>query len=322
MVHPIHQANENSPYGDLTRGLFYEKHQILHHHSYMINKQNMKIWTQSWCPYPNSTPRLCGIVCMIHGYASESSWIFELTAVAIARAGFIVCALDLQGHGYSDGCAGHIPDIYAIVDDCIQFFDAVRGSNSTLPAFLYGESLGGAIAILVCLKQAGTWNGLVLSGAMCGVSKRIRPMWPLEKLLPVAAFIAPGWRVKITKSPGSKSYKEDWKRKLVSKSPNRGRLTSSQPPAATALEFFRVCKIIERDCHELEVPLLVVHGGQDEVCDPGSARNVFKSASSTDKTFKIFEGMWHMLIGEPNEGVETVFQTILSWIGERADKEG
>ena len=259
---------------------------------------------------------------MIHGYASESSWIFELTAVAIARAGFIVCALDLQGHGYSDGCAGHIPDIYAIVDDCIQFFDAVRGSNSTLPAFLYGESLGGAIAILVCLKQAGTWNGLVLSGAMCGVSKRIRPMWPLEKLLPVAAFIAPGWRVKITKSPGSKSYKEDWKRKLVSKSPNRGRLTSSQPPAATALEFFRVCKIIERDCHELEVPLLVVHGGQDEVCDPGSARNVFKSASSTDKTFKIFEGMWHMLIGEPNEGVETVFQTILSWIGERADKEG
>lgn len=28
MAHPIHQANENSPYGDLTRGQFYEKHQI------------------------------------------------------------------------------------------------------------------------------------------------------------------------------------------------------------------------------------------------------------------------------------------------------
>ncbi|KAA8519418.1 hypothetical protein F0562_013707 [Nyssa sinensis] len=282
----------------------------------MLNKQNMKIFTQSW--HPDSAPRLRGLVAMVHGYTSESSWLFELTAVAVAKAGFYVCALDLQGHGYSDGLPGHIPSLRPIVRDCIQFFDAARGDHPKLPAFLYGESLGGAISILVCLKQRSEWNGLILNGAMCGVSKKFKPVWPLEKLLRVVAFIAPTWRIVITKPVGSKSYKEEWKRKLVAKSPNRP--TSGKPPAATALEFLRVCEYIQRNCHELEVPLLVVHGGDDMICDSNSARLVYESAASKDKTLKIFTGMRHQLIGEPNESVELVFRTILSWIGERADK--
>ena len=90
---------------------------------------------------------------MLHGYNSETSWLFELTAVAIAKAGFLVCAIDLQGHGYSDGLPGHIPNIEPIVCDCVQFFDSIKVDHPKLPAFIYGESLGGAIAILVCLKQ-------------------------------------------------------------------------------------------------------------------------------------------------------------------------
>lgn len=255
---------------------------------------------------------------MIHGYTSEGSWLFELNAVAIAKAGFFVCALDLQGHGYSDGSRGQIPSIDAVVRDCIKFFDSARADHPKLPAFLYGESLGGAIAMLICLKQRSEWNGLILNGAMCGVSSKFKPVWPLEKLLPVAAFVAPTWRIVIAKPPGSKSYKEEWKRKLVTKCPNR--VACGKPPAATALEFLRVCDYLQRKCHELEVPMLMVHGGDDKVCDPESARFVYESAASKDKTLKIFEGMWHMLIGEPNDSVELVFGTILSWIEKRADK--
>ncbi|XP_059666450.1 caffeoylshikimate esterase-like [Cornus florida] len=316
MAHPIHQANENSPYGDLTREEFYKKHHILHEQSFMLNQQNMKIFTQSW--RPNLAPRLRGLVAMVHGYNSESSWLFELNAVAIAKAGFYVCALDLQGHGCSDGSPGHIPNIRPVVEDCIEFFDSARADHPKLPAFIYGESLGGAIATLICLKQRYQWDGLVLNGAMCGVSKKFKPAWPLEKLLPVAALFAPNWRIVISKPVASKSYKEEWKRRLVAKSPSRR--TGGKPPAATALEFMRVCEYIKRNCHGLEVPMLVVHGGDDTVCDPNSARFVHESAASKDKSVKIFSGMWHQLIGEPNESVELVFGTVLSWIGERADK--
>ena len=282
----------------------------------MLNSQNMKIFTQSWCPDSTLQPK--GLVAMVHGYTSESSWLFGLTAVAIAKAGFFVYALDLQGHGYSEGLPGHIPDIQPIVRDCIQYFDSARANHPKLPAFLYGESLGGAIAILLCLKQECKWNGLILNGAMCGVSAKFKPVWPLEKLLPVAAFFAPNWRIVISKPLASKSYKEEWKRKLVAKSPNRH--ASGKPPAATALEFLRVCDYISRHCHELEVPMLVVHGEDDMVCATDSARTVYELAASKDKTLNIFPGMWHQLIGEPKEGVELVFGTILSWIGSRAEK--
>ncbi|KAG5562294.1 hypothetical protein RHGRI_005129 [Rhododendron griersonianum] len=318
MAHPIHQANENSPFGELTREEFYHKQQVLHQESFMLNKQNMKIFTQSWQPAGSSSLRLRGLVAMVHGYTDESSWLIQLNAVGLAKAGFYVCALDLQGHGYSDGSRGHIPKIEPVVEDCIQFFDSARAAHPKLPAFLFGESLGGAISILICLKQSKAWSGLILNAAMCGVSNKFKPVWPLEELLPMAAFVAPTWKIAITDDPVKKSYKEEWKRKLVMKSPNR--LPNSKVTAATALEFLRVCGYIQRNCHRLELPLLMVHGGEDKVCDPESASLVHESAASKDKTLNIFKGMWHQFIGEPNESVDLVFGMILSWIGDRASK--
>lgn len=312
--HPIHQANENSPYGDLTREEFYKKHQILHKESFMLNKENMKIFTQSW--QPNSSAKLKGLVGMVHGYSSESSWLFELNAVAIAKAGYFVCALDLQGHGYSEGSPGLISNFQFLVSDCIQLFNSARAEYPKLPAFLYGESMGGAVAIIIGLMQGKEWNGIILSGPLCGVSKKYKPLWPLEKLLPVAAFIAPSWRITFTKPPATGSYKEEWKRKLVLKSPNRP--ICGKPPAITAQELMKICSYIHGKCPELEVPLLILHGEDDNICDPDAAKFVFESAASKDKTLKIFPGMRHQLIGEPNESVELVFGTMISWIDVRA----
>ena len=104
----------------------------------------------------------------------------------------------------------------------------------------------------------------------------------------------------------------------MAKNPNPRR--SVKPTAATAMEILRVCEYIRRHCHELEVPLLMVHGQEDTVCDSNAARFVYESASCKDKTLKIFAGMWHMLIGEPKDNVELVFTTILSWLGDHAAK--
>ncbi|KAJ8758782.1 hypothetical protein K2173_000503 [Erythroxylum novogranatense] len=315
MSHPMHQAHEESPYGNLTREEFFKKHQIIHQENFMLNKKKMKIFTQSW---RLDSTQLKGIVAMVHGYTSDSGWINELTAVAIAKAGFLVCALDLQGHGRSDGLGGHIPNIQFVVNDCTQYFDSVKFNQPKLPAFLYGESLGGAISLLICLQQSYAWDGLILNGAMCGISAKFKPMWPLEKLLPVAAFIAPTWKIVVSKPVASRSYKEEWKRRLVANNPNRR--VSGKPPAATALEFLRVCDYIRTHCHELEVPLLIVHGEEDLVCDYRAAVYAYESAASKDKTLKIFPGVWHMLVGEPKETVELGFGTILSWLGDHVSK--
>lgn len=68
------------------------------------------------------------------------------------------------------------------------------------------------------------------------------------------------------------------------------------------------------------MPFLVVHGGDDVVCDPACVEELYRRSSSKDKTLKIYPGMVHQLVGEPDENVELVFGDIIDWLRTRAEK--
>lgn len=196
--HPIAEANESSPFGSLSPPEFYARHSVSHGSEFITSKQNLKLFTQWWAP--QQIP-LKGIVCVVHGFTGESSWFVQLTAVHVAKHGFAVCAIDHMGHGFSEGLVAHLPDIGAVVDECVLFFDSFRARHAPdLPAFLYSESLGGAIALLITLRREGVapsrrFDGVVLNGAMCGISDKFKPPWPLEHFLSIAAFLIPTWCV-------------------------------------------------------------------------------------------------------------------------------
>jgi len=141
MVHTIAEADERSPFGRLTPDEFYARHGVTHTTSFVVNPRGLRIFTQR-------------AVAVVHGFTGESSWMVQLTAVHLATAGFAVAALDHQGHGFSDGLPGHVPDIAPVLDDCNAAFRA--DYPPPLPCFLYGESLGGAIALLLHLH--GEWG--------------------------------------------------------------------------------------------------------------------------------------------------------------------
>lgn len=324
MVHPVAEANEHSPFGSLTPDEFYARHLVSHASEFITNPRGLKLFTQWWNPLPPAP--VIGIVALVHGFTGESSWFLQLTAVHLTKAGFVTCAIDHQGHGFSDGLVTHIPDINPVVDDCVSFFDSFRSRyESSLPSFLYSESLGGAIALLITLRSrdalAGAsrpWDGLILNGAMCGISAKFKPPWPLEHFLWVVAAIVPTWRVVPTRgSIPDVSFKVEWKRKLAAASPRR---PVTRPRAATAQELLRICRELQGRYEEVEVPLLIVHGGEDVVCDPACVEELYARAASKDKTLKIYDGMWHQLIGEPEENVELVFGDILEWLRNRAER--
>ncbi|KAI4346340.1 hypothetical protein L6164_007245 [Bauhinia variegata] len=324
MVHPIAEANEHSPFGTLTADEFYAHHSVSHGSEYITNPRGLKLFAQWWTPLPPT--KIAGVLALVHGFTGESSWFLQLTAVYFTKAGFATCAIDHQGHGLSEGLIAHIPDINPVVDDCIAFFDSFRSRyDPSLPSFLYAESLGGAIALLITLRTAGAgrvatrpWDGLILNGAMCGISAKFKPPWPLEHFLSIVAAVIPTWRVVPTRgSIPDVSFKEEWKRKLAISSPRR---TVARPRAATALELLRICKELQGRYEEVEVPFLVVHGGEDVVCDPACVQELYARAASKDKTIKIYAGMWHQLVGEAEENVELVFGDMLEWVRTRAER--
>ncbi|OIT29575.1 PREDICTED: caffeoylshikimate esterase-like [Nicotiana attenuata] len=323
MKHPVAEANEVSPFGSLSPDEFYSHHSVSHGSEFITNSRGLKLFTQWWTPLPPANP--IGVVCVVHGFTGESSWFVQLTAVHFAKHGFAVCAIDHQGHGFSDGLVAHIPDINPVVDDCISFFDSFRQRHAPpyLPSFLYAESLGGAIALLTTLRQGDSalnrpFDGFVLNGAMCGISAKFKPPWPLEHLLDIAAFLIPTWRVVPTRgSIPEVSFKVEWKRKLAVASPRR---PLGRPRAATARELVRVCGDLQRRFEEVKVPFLIIHGGGDVVCDPACVEDLYRRASSEDKTLNVYPGMWHQLVGEPEENVEQVFGDVLEWLTTRAER--
>ncbi|CAF1885702.1 unnamed protein product [Brassica napus] len=316
-LHPVSEANDSSPFGSLSAAEFYSRHSVAHSSAYITNPTGLKLFTQWWTPLHR--PPL-GLIAVVHGFTGESSWFLQLTSVLFAKSGFLTCAIDHQGHGLSDGLTAHIPNINLIVDDCISFFDDFRSRHSSsLPSFLYSESLGGAIALYITLRQKSQWNGLILSGAMCSISHKFKPPWPLQHLLTLAATLIPTWRVVPTRGTiAGVSFKEPWKRKLAFANPNR---TVGKPRAATAYELVRVCEDLQSRFEEVEVPLMIVHGGDDVVCDPSSVEELYMRCKSRDKTIKIYPGMWHQLIGESEENVDLVFGDVLKWITNRSQND-
>lgn len=80
-----------------------------------------------------------------------------------------------------------------------------------------------------------------------------------------------------------------------------------------------LCLLNPFNCHsQVSIPFIVLHGEEDKVTDKAVSIQLFKVASSSDKTMKLYEGMWHgLLYGEPEENTQIVFRDILNWLDER-----
>jgi acylglycerol lipase len=70
---------------------------------------------------------------------------------------------------------------------------------------------------------------------------------------------------------------------------------------------------------QVKLPFFVLHGEADTVTDPEVSRALYQRAASTDKTIKLYPGMWHGLTaGEPDENVDAIFFDIVAWLNERS----
>lgn len=65
---------------------------------------------------------------------------------------------------------------------------------------------------------------------------------------------------------------------------------------------------------------MVLHGDDDKVTDKAVSQELYNVALSSDKTLKLYSGMWHGLLnGEPQENIEIVFADVNGWLEKRTD---
>ena len=183
----------------------------------------------------------------------------------------------------------------------------VRAREPGKPIFLMGHSMGGAIAALyVIAKKPAPVAGLILSGAALRAD--------------VGFFKSFGTSLVTAFSPHDAVFQLDLRD--FSRDPDVVAAGLTDPliyqdpaPARTAKELLWAIGAIDDHMEDIDVPLLVLHGTLDRVTPPDGSKELYTRASSTDKTLKLYEGLYHDLLHEPEK--DRVARDIASWIARR-----
>lgn len=93
--------------------------------------------------------------------------------------------------------------------------------NQNMPHFLYGESMGGAIALHIHRKEPVEWTGAVLQAPMCKISESVKPPSIVTSILTKLAGYIPTWKIVPAANIIDNAFKDPIKREEVAEFPNK-----------------------------------------------------------------------------------------------------
>ncbi|KAH9767902.1 Hydrolase 4 domain-containing protein [Citrus sinensis] len=278
------------------------------------NSRGLKLFTCRWLPI-NQEPKALIFIC--HGYAMECSITMDSTATRLVNVGYAVYGMDCEGHGKSDGLQAYIENFQNLVDDYDNHFTSIceRGENKGKMRFLLGESMGGAMALLLHRKKPDYWSGAILAAPMCKIANDMKPHPVMISILSTLCKWLPKWKA----IKGQDIIEIAFKEAAVREQVRANKYCYKGPPRMkTGYELFRISLDLEKRLQEVSLPFLVLHGEQDKVTDQSASKELFEVASSKDKDLKLYPGMWHgLLYGEPLENINIVFRDIINWLDKR-----
>ena len=225
------------------------------------------------------------VVVLVHGYG-EHIGRYGHVAESLAARGSTVVGPDHVGHGHSGGERALIPSFEPIVDDLRM---VVRETRGELPVVMIGHSMGGLIAMRYAQRYRADLAGLVLSGPAVGLSPVLEE-WLAAPQLPSDAIDVAA----LSRDPAvGEAYAADplvwhggWKR-------------------ATLQAFVTGENDIVEGPSLAGLPLLYIHGQNDQLVPVDLARPVVERVSGPDRELHVLAGTRHEVFNEPDKA-ETI----------------
>jgi len=135
------------------------------------------IHAQSWAGDGEPTH----IVVLVHGYG-EHIGRYDHVADALIAAGAVAFGLDHMGHGKSDGARAIVTDFDHVVADVDHLVDTALDRHPNLPIVMIGHSMGGLIATRYAQTHGDRLAAVVLSGPAIGRKERTDQLLQLDEI--------------------------------------------------------------------------------------------------------------------------------------------
>ncbi len=263
----------------------------------------LRLFERRWLP---PVPASAALV-FVHGF-TEHAGRYDDFATKLSVSGCAVYTFDLRGHGRSEGARVWVRSVEVYMADLLAFIRHVATREPGIPLFLYGFSMGGTIAALVALQRPPNLAGLVLAAAGVRMSSDVYP-W-LRRFAAVLSRIVPWLRALPT---GGDRVSRD--PAVVADFENDPLVFHGRFPIRTGAEILAAARRVEAGMNSLDLPLLVLHGTDDRLTDSEGSRLLYAAAASADKTLKLYPGLHHDLLHEPEK--DQVVADVIAWLAAR-----
>ncbi len=263
------------------------------------SKDGTTLYGQSWAP--GKPPR--AQINYVHGFMDHSSR-FANWAGRFCDAGYAVAAIDLRGHGRSEGRRGYAANFSCYLQDIQTLCENSRVLFPECSMVLYGHSLGGNLVANYLLSENQLPKAAVISSPWFTLTQKP----PLFKYLMagLVRYLLPGLTVKSDLDPDALSRDQD----VVS-------LYNSDPLVHHSIlprlyfEIEHYGMKASQSIYKINIPLLVMHGNADRITSFKQTASIVRNAGCRT-TFKQWPGAYHELHNELHEQV--IFNYQLSWL--------
>ena len=262
--------------------------------------RDANIYYQAWLP----DVRVKAVMLVVHGAAEHSGRYMNIVNHFVPL-GYAVYSLDHFGHGRSDGQRVYVESFDDYIEPLNTFYTMIRRWQPDKPIFILGHSLGGLIETYYLLDHQKEFTGAVVSAPSIKIQDTISPMTItmgklLSKITPKAGLLALDAKA-VSKDPAVvEAYVTD---PLV----YTGKLT-----ARLAAEMLRAMQRVTDEVGTISLPMIIVQGKADKLVDPSGAQMLYDKSGSTDKTLKMYDGLYHEVFNEPER--EQVLTDVENWL--------
>jgi len=265
--------------------------------------RDLKVYHQAWLP----EGEIKSIILIIHGLGEHSGRYTNVTNYFVPR-GYAIYSFDNIGHGKSDNGREEINRFEELTAPATAMTAIIKEWPPQSPIFIYGHSMGALITSFHLLDRQADFKGAIISAPLVTVPAHVSSM--TVRLGKILSVIAPRMGL-VNVDPSSLSRDKT----VVEAYINDPLVFQKKAPARISAEMLRAMMRVTAEVEKISLPLFILQGSSDYLVDPNGAQLLEKKAGSTDKTLKIYEGLYHEVHNEPER--ELMFKDLETWLENR-----
>ncbi|XDD49906.1 lysophospholipase [Leptospira sp. WS92.C1] len=244
-----------------------------------------------------------------HGIG-EHSGRYEFLVEALAGTGTALYLIDSRGHGRSDGKRGAVDSFSDFLSDLGKLISIAMEKEKLSKVNLLGHSMGAAIAAFYAEEgtNQGSLNALVISGlpihAKLDIALKIK-----KGIAPLISDLLPNLTLPTGLDVNMISHD-----KAVVEAYKKDPLVHGMASAYLGNMLLNSEEPIIANAGKIKVPIYIFHGKEDAIARYTGSETFYNAVGSSDKSIKIYEGLFHETMNERLEDRTRVLSDLKKWL--------